>query len=175
MILPRLIRGGITLGEGIMRARIILIYLISIEARMTKVGDVIVNTTTVAVIVDIEKRERIKGDTDTRKTVKEGIGMRKKVKGGTDTKKMVKDDTGMKTKKRGAGATRAGVGTKKYLLSKLERKIIIQMRNSEDHKTETEKSRAIGAESQITQVSLTKVAQLSAEQLGNIIKKKIHL
>ena len=69
MILPRLIRGGITLGEGIMRARIILIYLISIEARMTKVGDVIVNTTTVAVNVDIEKREMIKGDTDTRKTV----------------------------------------------------------------------------------------------------------
>lgn len=56
MILLHLIRGGIILEEGIMKARIILIYLISIEMRMTKVEDVIVNTTTVVVSVDIEKK-----------------------------------------------------------------------------------------------------------------------
>ena len=143
-----------------MRARIILIYLIGIEMKMTKVEDVIVNTTTVAVNIDIEN-QLMKEGIDTKRTVKEGIDTREKVRGGIVTKKMERDVTGMRTKKRGGEDTKVGVETKKYLLSKLKKKIIIQMKNSENHKIETEKLRAIGVESQITQDSLTKAAQLS--------------
>ena len=129
MILLHLIKGGITLGEGITRARIILTYLIGIEMKMIKVEDVIVNTTTVAVNVDIEN-QLMKEGIDTRRMVKEGIGTRKKVRGGIVTKKMQRDVTGMRTKKRGEEDMRVGEETKKYLLSKLKKKIIIQMKNS---------------------------------------------
>ena len=158
-----------------MKAKIILTYLKGIETRMTKVEDVTVNTTSVEESVDIERKKMMKGDVDTRRTMKEGTDMRKKVRGDIDTKKMMKDVTGMKTKKRGAGDTRAGVETKKYLLSKLEMTITIQTKNSEDHKTETERSRAIGVENPITQDSLTKAARLLVVLLGNITKKRTHL
>ena len=99
--------------------------------------------------------------TGTKRTEKEGTDTRKKVRGGIETRKMVRDVTGMRMKKRGGEDMRVGEETKKYLLSKLKKKIIIQTKNSVNHKLETEKSRAIGVESPITQDSPTKAAQLS--------------